>query len=204
MGVDGDHAIDCLRGPLRTRKHDDLADIYADVLDEAGGIARREAFVQELSGKREAWLDVWAMGIPELPDLLLDVTVRHPRAARYALEAARTPGSTAARAEQEKSEKYPGVAGAVVWLLAHESWGRLGCRAEDLLTAAAAAAARRAMRRGRVAGSELRRWRARLDGALQRGTAEQLHSAKHGLPGRRPARRRPADLTLLEVSCRCG
>ena len=202
--LDDDHVFECPRGPLRTQKHDELADAYADILDEAGGIARREAFIQELSSKREAWLDVWAMGIPELPDLLLDVTVRHPRASRYFQEALRKPGAAAAHAEREKTEKYPAVPGAAVWPLVHETWGRLGDRAEELLAIAAAASARRAMRRGRVPGNELRRWRARLDGILQRGAADQLHGAKHGLPGKRPCRRRPLDLSQLEASCRCG
>jgi hypothetical protein len=79
---EGDHAADCPCGPLRNQWHDELSEIFADILEEAGGIARREFYVEELSGAREAVIDDWAYGTPELPHLLLDVTVRHPRAAR--------------------------------------------------------------------------------------------------------------------------
>eukprot|EP00959_Pyramimonas_sp_CCMP1952_P318850 6671558-Pyramimonas_sp.AAC.1 len=69
----------CECGPFQTRRHDDLADVYADILAEAGGFVRRELFVPELTTSRaEAWLDVWAYGVAELPDCLVDVTVRHP------------------------------------------------------------------------------------------------------------------------------
>ncbi len=77
LDADGDHAVECGTGPLRTFRHDDLADIYAEILEEVGALARREVFVPEFSGNAEAWLDVWAYGIHELPDVLLDITVRH-------------------------------------------------------------------------------------------------------------------------------
>ena len=198
----GDHALDCPCGPLRNFKHDDLADIYSDIYEEAGGLARREVYVQELSTRRqEAWLDVWGYGVPELPDVLLDITVRHPRAARYRPASEATPAAAAAKAEDEKVERYGEKSGRTVWPVAHESWGRLGLQAEAFLLACAGAAARRAHRRGRIAGGELRRWRARLDGALQRGVAAQLFSARHGLPGRAVRRRRPLDLTQLDSQC---
>ena len=69
----------------------------------AGGIARREIFVPELCrdvrDQKEAWLDVWIYGIPEIPDALVDVTVRHPRAERYRPAAEAQPGAAAARAD---------------------------------------------------------------------------------------------------------
>jgi hypothetical protein len=197
---EGNHAADCPCGPLRNQRHDELSEVYADILEEAGGIARREVFVQELSGTREAVLDVWAYGIPELPDLLLDVTVRHPCAARYRPAAERTPASAASKAEAEKRERYPPAGGRQVWPVAHETWGRLGPAAEQLLQLCASAAARRAHRRGKVSGGELRRWRARLDGCLQRAVAMQQASAVRGLPGKRPVRVRPLDLHALEAS----
>jgi hypothetical protein len=201
LDSEGNHAADCPCGPLRNQRHDDLAEIYADILEEAGGLARREVFVEELSGATEAVLDVWAYGIPELPDLLLDITVRHPRAARYRPAAEKTAGAAACKAEKEKLDRYPPANGRQVWPVTHETWGRLGPAAEQLLQACASAAARRAHRRGKVSGGELRRWRARLDGCLQRAVAMQQASAARGLPGRRPVRARPLDLHALEASC---
>ena len=193
-----DHAVECPCGPLRNQRHDNLAYIYADIFEEVGGIARRELFVPELSGKREAWLDVWALGIQELPDPLLDVSVRHPRAPRYRPGSEQRPGAAASKAEEVKRDRYPAKAGREVWPIVHETWGRLGEEAEALLHACAAAAARRAHRRGRTAGGELRRWRAKLDGALQRAVAAQLNAARHGLPGRPRRKQQPWDLAVLE------
>ena len=201
LDPDGDHAVDCPRGPLRNFRHDDLADHYADFCEQAGGVARREAIVPEFSGTKEAWLDVWSHGIPELPDLLLDVTVRHPRASRYRPGSERQAGACAAKAEVEKHERYPAAGGRVVWPAAHETWGRLGMQAETLLQTLAAAAARRAYRRGRVGGNDLRRWRAQLDATLQRSVAAQLISAHLGLPGRSRKRRSPLDVERVECSC---
>ena len=197
----GDHAVSCGTGPLRNLRHDSLADIYADILDEIGAVARREVFVQEFSGSEEAWLDVWSYGIPELPDLLLDITVRHPRASRYLPGAAQTHGSAAEQAEHEKFERYPASGGRTMWPVAHETWGRLGAYAEHLLSTCSAVAARRAYRRGRVAGNCLRRWRAQLDAALHRGIAAQLVAAREGLPGRRRRTAAPADRAMLEGRC---
>ena len=153
----GDHAVDCPCGPLRTFRHDDLADVYADVLEESGAIARREIFVPELSGSKEAWLDVWGYGLPEAPDLLLDVTVRHPRASRYRPASEREAGAACAKAVTEKADRYKAAAGRTVWTIPHETWGRLGDGAEEFLQLCNAAAARRAWRRGQVHQQMLRR-----------------------------------------------
>ena len=197
----GDHAVGCPCGPLCAFRHDELADIWADLFEQAGAIARREVFVPELTGKQEAWLDVWAFGLPELPDALLDITVRHPRAQRYRPASERHAGACAQRAEAEKRDRYPAAGGRAVIPIVHETWGRLGTTAEDLLLALSAAAARRAYRRGRTAGPDLRKWRARLDAALQRSIAAQLDAAWNGLPGRPRQRRAPADLEALERCC---
>ena len=89
LDASGSHAVSCDIGPLRTFWHDDLANIYADILDEVGAVVRQEVFVPEFSNRQEAWLDVWGYGLPKLPDLLLDITVRHPGASRYQPGAAR-------------------------------------------------------------------------------------------------------------------
>ena len=195
-----DHEVECPCGPFRTRRHDDLAECYADIAEEAGAVSRREVFVRELSGSTEAWLDVWAYGLPEANDVLLDITVRHPRAARYRPQAELTSGHAASEAEKEKLDKYPGTS-RQVWPIAHETWGRLGAQAEEFLAFCAAAARRRAHRRGRAAGTELRRWRACLDACLQKGVAMQLFAARHGAPGRPAHRRRTQDLAALEMQC---
>ena len=195
-----DHAVDCEFGPLRTRRHDGIADVYADIAEECGALARREVFVQELTGAKEAWLDVWAYGIHGIDDLLLDITVRHPRAARYRPRSEAVSGAAAAVGEREKYDRYPAAAGRSVWPVSYETWGRAGEAAETLLVSLAAAARHRAHRRGRACGQELARWRARIDGTLQRAVVAQLAAAHHGLPGRRAYRARPLDLASLEAS----
>ena len=132
-------------GPFRNRRHNSVSDVYADIFEEAGAYVRQEVFVPEFSrGDAEAWLDVWGFGLPELPDCLVDVTVRHPFLDRYQPAANRIAGSTARAAEKEKKEKYPASGGRCVWPAAHETWGRLCTGAKDILLRCAAAATRRA------------------------------------------------------------
>ena len=177
-----------------------MADECASILEERGGISRREAYVHEFSADKEAWLDVWALGIPETPDLLLDITVRNPVADRYRSSAAKGEAVAAAHAEQDKFDRYPAAGGRQVWPVAYEVYGRAGEQAEQLLELLAAAARRRAHRRGKAAGQELQRWRARLDAVLQRAVAAQVLSARVGLPGRRLFRRKPLDITAIEAA----
>ena len=198
----GNHAVSCDTGPLRIFRHNDLADVYAAILEEVGAVVRQEVFVPEFSTEnKEAWLDVWAYGLPDLSDLLLDITVRHPGSSRYQPGAARQHGYTAEQATREKEEKYAAAGGRSVWTIAHESWGRIGCLAEELLARCAAIASRRAYRRGRMPGNPLRRWRAQLDASLHKRVAVQLVAARHGLPGKQRRRPAPADRTALEARC---
>ena len=173
---------------FRTARHDGIADVYADIMEESGAYVRQEVCVLEFSNQKEAWLDVWAYGVPELPDCLVDVTVRHPHSDRYLPSASRSAGHAAGLAEKQKDDRYPTSQGRSVVPAAHETWGRLGSSAEALLARCAAAASRRSRRRGKEPGNCLRRWRAQLDAALMRGIATQLVSARCGVPGR--ARRR--------------
>ena len=55
-------------------------------------------------------------------------------------------GSAAQASEKEKYDRYPSNAGRSVLPAAHETWGRLGQVAEDLLAHSAAAATWRAYR----------------------------------------------------------
>ena len=201
LDATGNHAVSCDPGPLRTFRHNDLSDIYAEILEEVGAVVRQEAFVPEFSTAKEAWLDVWAYGLPELSDLLLDLTVRHPSASRYQPGAARQQCYTAEEAAREKEAKYAAAGGRSVWPIAHGTWGRLGSLAEELLAKCAGIAARRAHRRGRAPGNPLRRWRAQLDAALHRDVAAQLVAARHGLPGKQRRRPAPADRAGLEARC---
>ena len=200
LDPDGDHAVMCGTGPLRNLRHDCLADIYAGIFDEIGAVARREVYVPELSRAKEAWLDVWGFGVPELPDALLDITVRHPRSSRYMPSAARAYGHAADEAH-EKAKKYLSANGRRGIAVAHETWGRLGSSAEHLLSACAGVASRRAHRRGRLPGGCLNRWRAQLDAALHRNVAAQLSAAWHGLPGKRPLSLPPSSRAELEARC---
>ena len=198
--LDADHAALCTVGPLEVRRHNDVAEAYGDVMqDDCGALVRREVYVPELSRTKEAWLDVWAYGVHGLPDLLLDVTIRHPRCERYLPNSSQIPGHAAAQAEKEKEDKYPSAAGRSAWPVAYETWGRAGQQAELLLCQLAAAARHRAHRQGRAVGRELPMWRARIDGTLQRGVAQQLVTARQGLPGKSLYRERPLDLARVEA-----
>ena len=199
----GDHSVYCPCGPLRTKRHEELADLWGDVWEEAGAAVRRDIYVAEFStAKNEAWLDVLALGVPEVAGVLFDVTVRHPREQRYMPGSTSTGGHAAECADAEKQGRYPPASGRRVATLAHETWGRLGATAEHYLALAASVASRRDMRRGRLSdpGARLRRWRTRLDAALQRAVAAQLAAGYAGTPGRPHSRRRPVDVTQLELS----
>ena len=149
---------------------------------------RREAWVKEFSTPRaDAWLDIWAFGGLQAPELILDMTLRYPVVARYQPGAPQRAGDAAAIAEDDKQARYPPAQGRKYPpAFSVETWGRLGESAEELLPLLAESASLRARRRGQdaTAGSFLRRWRAMLDGCLQRGVAAALLSATHGLAGK--------------------
>ena len=202
--LSGDHAADCPCGPLTVLRHEGLADVWANVFEEIGGVPRRELFVAELSTPNaEAWLDIAALGVPELAAMLFDVTVRHPRADRYLPAAVGEDGAAMLRAAAEKADRYPDASGRRVVTLGHETWGRLAVSAECMLQLCAEVGARRDHRRGRLPGNRLSRWRAQLDASLQRAVAAQLNSARWGLPGREPRRKRRA-VDTPSVECRHG
>ena len=45
----GDHAASCSYGPLRIKRHDNIADSLADIIEETGAHVRREAYVKAFS-----------------------------------------------------------------------------------------------------------------------------------------------------------
>jgi len=182
-----DHALNCSHGPLRIRRHEDVADSLADAVADTGAHVRREAYIKSFcTESHDAWLDVWAFGGLHLPELIIDVTIRHPMVQRYQPSASRQAGVAAAAAEKDKQQRYPPAAGRTVTAFAMETWGRLGLSGEELLQALAAEAARHARRHGQTAtaGAFIRRWRATLDASLQRGVAAALTSSRCGLPGK--------------------
>ena len=198
----GDHAVCCPCGPLSVMRHERLADIWADIFEELGAIVRRELYVHALSSPaQEAWLDIAALGVPELSGRLFDVTVRHPRDGRYLPRAAEVDGAALVKADEEKQGRYGSSSGAVVDTLGHETWGRLGEAAEKILMICSGLAAHRDLRRGRLPSQYQRRWRAQLDACLHRAVASQLDAAQWGLPGREHGRRRCAvDVAALECT----
>ena len=200
LDAHGDHAALCEHGPLRNKRHNDYAEEVGEIVAEAGALVRRETPIAEFTtSTAEAVLDVWGFGCRDLPDLLLDVTIRHPGAARHLDAAARVPGATARQAEKDKTARYPPSGGRSVVPFAVETWGRLGDGAEDLLQCLAAAAAHHARRRGQdcEASGRLKSWRAILDASVQRGVAEMQVAARYGLPGRPLQRRGPRQESSL-------
>ncbi len=202
----GDHCVLCGTGPWRNQRHNALCEVWGDIFEEIGGHSRLEAFVEELCRgcRRDAIIDVWAHGLADTPDILADITVRHPVWPTYMPQAADETGYTAQRAEHEKLVKYPPVPGCTVTPLAHETFGRLGTRAEELLVRCAAIATWRAHRRGREPGPVLKNWRTRLDAALMRGVVHQLHRACTGTSGAPTVRRCRADIANPELGCPLG
>jgi hypothetical protein len=183
----GDHAASCSFGPLRIKRHDNIAESLADIIEETGAHVRREAYVKAFSTPQsEAWLDIWAFAGLHIEDLLVDVTVRHPMASAYQPSASSRDGAAASVAEEKKLLRYPARGGRSVVPFAMETWGRLGPSAEELMQTLASEATRHARRRGNdaTAGAFLRRWRATLDAVLQKSMAKALMSARVGLPGR--------------------
>ena len=160
--------------------------------------------MQEMSATQDAILDISAYGLAELPDLLAYVTVRHPASELYMPASAALTGYAAQRGEHDKAVRYPPCGGRTVVALAHESFGRLGTQAEEMLALCTAIATRRAHRLGVPPRRVVRDWRARLDATLARGLAAQLHQAHQGTPGQPAVRRRRLSNTDAEARCPLG
>ena len=85
-----------------------------------------------------------------LPEIIADVTIRHPMVSRYQPRASREAGVAAAAGETDKQDRYPAAEGRAVTAFAMETWGRLGHEGEDLLQMLAAEATRHARRNGHI------------------------------------------------------
>ena len=193
-------------GPVCVSTHNQLCEVTCEIVQETGARARREVFVPEFvqnvytnptddePRRKAAILDVWGFGARWVPDLLADITVRHPAAERYRQKAEEQQGAAAQMAEEDKQARYPPAAGRRVRTIAFETWGRLGEEGEAVLTSLAAAASERDRWSGRTGRGRLTQWRARLDAVLQAGVARALESSRLGLPGHPPQQRsHPAD-----------
>ena len=148
---------------------------------------RREVWIREfVTPEADAVLDIWAFGGQGIQDLLVDVTICHPMAAKYQPHASNEPGAAATKAAGKKYQRYPAAGGREITPFAVETWGRMDAAAEHLLVDLAAITSRRAMMRGQAvtASACLKKWRATLDATLQRGVAKSLVASFYGLPGR--------------------
>ena len=185
LGAHADHEVICPTGPLVVARHGEICELVGGFHAETGAVVRREALVPEFhKNSVDAFLDVWAFGVPEISDLLLDVTVRHPGAVSYVERAAQTPGFCCAEASRDKHNRYPPTGGRHAVCFAVETWGRLGPEAEAVLVHAAGVAAHRDSLHSRSASGRLQRWRSQLDAALHRAVANAILYGHAGLPGR--------------------
>ena len=109
----------------------------------------------------------------------VDVTVRHPRAAKYISQAAVTDGAAAGTAESGKRRRYPslpaaGLEAAVPFAV--ETFGRLGPTALKLLQSSRQRAIERC---GGLQTALFSRWLAQLSCSL----ARSLHEAARAMRG---------------------
>ena len=107
----GDHATQCKIGPHVNHKHDAACDQLCNFVEEVGASARREVIVLERCDSILQRLDVRGYGAADVGDLILDVTVRHPMAARYQPSASVLDGHAAGKPEEEEIATYPPTAG---------------------------------------------------------------------------------------------
>ena len=165
------HPLLCKAGGARLRPHRAVARCLGRVLGRAGAATDFERGmphleVPEREQGQEPTLDVVATWPTLLEQFVVDVTIRCPAAARYA-DAAKVGGGTAAKAEEEKAERY----GCQVLPLAFESWGRLGAASVQTLQVLAAAA-RTAAPDPRDLRNLVARWRLELEAALAFATTD--------------------------------
>ena len=180
----GDHLAVCKYGGYKTIRHSQLVHVLRSILRESGAtVAGREVEVpawQRADGTR-ARLDItFAV---EGRRSYVDVTVRHPRAAKYQPHAATSDGSAARVAERGKRLRYPAlpsVALEAAMPFSVETFGRLGSSALRLLHDARQRALERATNLRGWAGVSLHsRWLAQLSCSL----ARSLHEAARAMRG---------------------
>ena len=168
------HALLCKAGPARMRPHRHLAAVLRRELRAAGAEVDMERVVPELidrrpqtpEDKRDAVLDLVVSFPGAFMQCWIDVSIRCPLAERYG-RADQVPGEAAAKAAEEKHERY----GPYVLPLAFETYGRLGSavrRTLEILAAHAGACTKDHW----VVQRLVPRWSSALERAVTFSTAE--------------------------------
>ena len=174
LGPRGEHALLCKAGPARMRPHRHLAAVLCKEMRAIGAEVDMERVVPELidkrpqtpAEKRDAVLDLVVSFPGAFAQSWVDVSIRCPHAKRYG-RADHVPGEAAAKAADEKHERY----GPFVLPLAFESYGRLGSagrRTLEILAAHAGACAKDHWAVQRL----VPRWSSALELAVTFSTAE--------------------------------
>ena len=193
LDAQGLHAATCLVGGRRKRTHDNLRDLYGDLLPSAGFAVHREQHVPGWDRQRQrpngqwaverAILDLRLEAPPDAPITYLDMVVAHPCAATYLHGAAGEGGYAESQAEAAKHGRYPPnarVRGRLV-PLAVETYGRLGTEGLRFLRKAAGRACTRttalAVLGGEGPPAVVGAWLERQSVALQKNNAAALRAA---------------------------
>ena len=174
LGLRGEHALLCKAGPARMRPHRHLAAVLCREMRAIGAEVDMERVVPELidrrpqtpAEKRDAVLDLVVSFPGAFAQSRVDVSIRCPHADRYG-RADHVPGEAAAKAADEKHERY----GPFVLPLAFGSYGRLGNagrRTLEILAAHAGACAKDHWAVQRL----VPRWSSALERAVTFSTAE--------------------------------
>jgi len=193
LDAQGLHAATCQVGGRRTRTHNALRDLYAELLQSAGYAVLREQHVpawdrwrRRRNGQWEverAVLDLRLEAPPDAPITYLDMVVAHPCAATYLHGAAGEGGYAASQAEAGKHGRYPPNANVRDRLvpLAVETFGRLGTEGLRFLRKAAGRACRRtsalAVLGGEGPPAVVGAWLERQSVALQKNNSAALKAA---------------------------
>ena len=177
----------CKYGSFKTIRHSRLVKQLRAILRESGAVVSpREVEVpawRQQTGQT-ARLDVAfvAGGVRTY----VDVTVRHPKAAKYRARACQLDGAAAGVAEAAKLARYPDLAAAGLLAavpFAVETYGRMGPGARRLLAAARQRVAELDERmQGWAVVALSQRWQALLSCDLQRSLHEAAQ-ASWGAPG---------------------
>ena len=193
LDAHGHHAAACQVGGRRTRTHNAMRDLYADLLPGGGYHVLREQYVpgwdrpvrqpNGLWRVERAILDLRLEAPPDAPVTYLDTVVTHPCAATYCAGAAAANGHAARQWEVAKHRRYPQgprVQGRLV-PLAMETYGRLGEEGLRFLRKAAGRACTRTSTLA-VLGEEgppavLGAWLERQSVALQKNNAAAFKAA---------------------------
>ena len=155
----GHHAVICKVGGAPYAAHSNGCHILQQAAIQAGYQAKREQVVPELASAKcmSPQLDIEGWGLHGQPRLLVDFTIRHPAASRYA--AGR---SSTAAATDEKLAHYQPRGGLQVQVAALEVYGKHGAGLRTLLEGMADQARQRDVAMGAKPGRWLKRWRAQL------------------------------------------